>query len=188
MVICNIRYLQITVYFIHFLFFMGWGGTSSAQNEWERVKLADYPYSIQFPGKPEMKQKIINTTLGEQGILSLTYKPETEDAVFFYSLQVVDYPEGTYHQDSIDLIHKSLDESLLVLAETLKCKITYQSELDDHNSRIFRLEDSVSKQTVKGKMYLDRDTLIYCFAFTTIEKSLNSNIDHFLDSLQIETN
>lgn len=185
---CNIRYLRVIFYLMHFLFFTGAGYNIAAQDDWERVKLAEYPYSIQFPGKPEVKQKIINTTLGEQGILSLTFKPETDDPVFFYSLQLVEYPEGTYHQDSVELIHKSLDESLAVLAETLKCKITYQSELDGYASRIFRLEDNLSKQTVKGKILLENDTLIYCFAFTTIEKSLHNNIDHFLDSLQVETN
>lgn len=184
---CNNRYLRLNIVFMHVLFFMAQGVTSLAQ-EWERVKLADYPYSIQFPGKPEVKQKLISTTLGEQGILSVTFKPETDDPVFFYSLQLVEYPEGTYHRDSVELIEKSLDESLQVLAETLKCKVTYQSDMDNHASRIFRLEDKLSKQTVKGKMYLDKDTLIYCFAFTSIEKSLHNNIDYFLDSLQIETN
>ena len=185
---CNNRYLRLTSVFVHCLFLFAFGINAFGQEEWERIKLADYPYSIQFPGKPEVKQKLISTTLGEQGILSVTYKPESDDPVFFYSLQLVEYPEGTYHQDSVDLIHKSLDESLIVLSETLKCKVTYQSEIDNHASRIFRLEDSLSKQAVKGKMYLDRDTLIYCFAFTSIEKSLNNNVDHFLDSLQIESN
>ncbi|MBL0082621.1 MAG: hypothetical protein IPP37_09380 [Saprospiraceae bacterium] len=170
---CNNSYLRLTIVFMYVLFFMAQGITLLAQ-EWERVKLADYPYSIQFPGKPEVKQKLISTTLGEQGILSVTFKPETDDPVFFYSLQLVEYPEGTYHQDSVELIHKSLDESLLALAETLKCKVTYQSDIDNHASRIFRLEDSLSKQTVKGKMYLDKDTLIYCLLLPASKKAFTT--------------
>ncbi|MBK8112381.1 MAG: hypothetical protein IPK46_19725 [Saprospiraceae bacterium] len=79
---CNNSYLRLTIVFMYVLFFMAQGITLLAQ-EWERVKLADYPYSIQFPGKPEVKQKLISTTLGEQGILSVTFKPETDDPVFF---------------------------------------------------------------------------------------------------------
>ena len=179
------KYTHFRVYpLMIFLLFLFLSQGIFSQNTWNKYLLGDKNTYISFPNPPKENRKDLHTQLGVLPSHSLTFSPATSDPNFLYSGQWVAYPQNTFPADSTELISLTLHETIAALSENLKCKIVYESEADDtQNMKIFRLEDAVSRQTVKGKIVLFEDQMIMLTVYTTIEKSLNDNIDLFLHSL-----
>lgn len=179
------KYTHFRVYpLMIFLLFLFFAQGISSQNTWDKYLLGDKNMHISFPNPPIEKRKDLHTQMGILPSCSLTYAPAANDPNFLYSGQWVAYPQNTFPEDSTELISIALHETIAALSENLKCKIVYESKVDDApNMKIFRLEDAVSRQAVKGKIVLLEDQMITLTVYTTIEKSLNDNIDLFLHSL-----
>lgn len=179
------KYTHFRVYpLMIFLLFLFLAQSIFSQNTWNKHLLGDRNTYISFPNPPTEKRKDLHTQLGILPSYSLTYAPSADDPNFLYSGQWVAYPPNTFPADSTELISLALHETIAALSENLKCKIVYESEVDDaQNMKIFRLEDVVSRQAVKGKIVIMEDQMITLTVYTTIEKSLNDSIDLFLHSL-----
>lgn len=180
------RYNFLIVPFIFFVLF-SLPVKISAQEIWKTIELDKTGAIISFPQQPSVRSKELMTSLGNQTATSYTYQPSSESPNFLYSAQVIEYPQGTFPEDSLDLIQLALKETVESLSANLKCKIIYQDiSVEGKNSRIFRLEDAVSRQTVKGKVILLNNYMITLTVFTWIDKSLNSRVDQFLTSFYIK--
>lgn len=180
------KYTQFRVFTLGFFFvFLFLGSFLHGQNSWKRYTLGDHQILVSFPNAPREDKKELYTQVGTLPSVSLTYAPAVEeDKNFLYSAQWVQYPEFTFPEDSIDLIALTLHETIVALSDNLKCKIIYENDSPEgRNVKIFRLEDAKSRQAVKGKIIIFKDYLITAAVFTTIEKSLNDNIDTFLQSV-----
>lgn len=181
--VCKYTHFRVYTLMIVLLFLFLSQGIFS-QNTWNKYLLGDKNTYISFPNPPTEKRKDLHTQLGVLPSYSLTFSPAASDPNFLYSGQWVAYPQNTFPADSTELISLALHETIAALSENLKCKIVYESEADNtKNMKIFRLEDAVSRQAVKGKIVLFEDRMITLTVYTTIEKSLNDNIDLFLHSL-----
>ncbi|MBK8699988.1 MAG: hypothetical protein IPN29_10850 [Saprospiraceae bacterium] len=128
----------------------------------------------------------MNTTMGMLLTESISYAPEVKSANFLYSVNAVYYPKQTFNRDSLELIKVMFDETLAALSDNLNCKIVYSHDISIKEPfiRVFRLEDKLSGQAVKGQLHLVEDILITLTAFTKVESSLNDDIDHFISSFQ----
>lgn len=182
------KYTQFRVFTLSFFFVFFFSGLFlHGQNSWKRYTLGNHLVSVSFPDAPREDKKDLYTQLGTLPSVSLTYAPTPEDKNFLYSAQWVQYPEFTFPEDSVDLIALSLHETIVALSDNLKCKIIYENEAPEgRHVRIFRLEDAKSRQAVKGKVIIYKNCLITATVFSTIEKSLNDNIDTFLHSVAWE--
>ena len=57
--------------------------------------------------------------------------PQKKIKFCLYIISYVDYPEGTFHPDSLDLISDVLSESVEQQAEHLRGNIIYSADMDD---------------------------------------------------------
>ena len=182
------KYTQFRVFTLSFFFVFFFSGLFlHGQNSLKRYTLGNHLVSVSFPDAPREDKKDLYTQLGTLPSVSLTYAPTPEDKNFLYSAQWVQYNEFTLPEYSVDLIALSLHDTIVALSDNLKCKIIYENEAPEgRHVRIFRLEDAKSRQAVKGKVIIYKNCLITATVFSTIEKSLNDNIDTFLHSVAWE--
>lgn len=153
--------------------------------DWQRYKSDSF--EILLPKLPEKRSKDLYTGLGMLKTVNYSVKPEVEDANFFYSINVVEYPAELISVDSMDLIDTMMVAHVNELSATLKSKIIYatESKYQGRPSYLFRLMDDLSGQVVKGRVVFAYDRMYSFMVFTLKDKSLNDNIDKFLESLRI---
>lgn len=153
--------------------------------EWQRYKSDSF--EIFLPKLPEKRTKNLYTGLGMLKTVNYSVKPEAADANFFYSINIVEYPSELISLDSTDLIDTMMVAHVNELSATLKSKIIYatESNYQGRPSYLFRLMDDLSGQVVKGRVVFAYDRMYSFMVFTLKDKSLNDNIDKFLDSLRI---
>lgn len=166
------------------LFFFIITSTQVQSQDWQRFKSDSF--DILLPKFPEKRMKNLNTELGMLPSISYSVKPEDSDPNFFYSINIVEYPEDIIHADSVTLIDTMIVASVDQLCTILKSKKVYASvsKYNGHHSYVFRLMDDLSGQVVKGRAVFAYNRMYSFMVFTLKDKSLNDNIDKFFNSLR----
>ena len=154
------------------------------QTEWKYFSPTDSSFTVLLPGQPMQKTKQLHTALGMLPFTNYSYAIEKYEDNFLYSINVVTYPDLNFEEDSIQFNETVMKASVEALSVNLKCEVVYVQTklLDDENGMVFRLMDNLSGQVVKGQIGIKNDKMYTLTVFTMKDKSLNDNMDKFLDS------
>ena len=151
------KYTHFRVYpLMIFLLFLFLSQSIFSQNTWNKYLLGDKNTYIPFQSLQLKKKRFAYPVRYFAFLFPLLMHLQPMTPIFLYSGQWVVYPQNTFPADSTELISLTLHETIAALSENLKCKIVYERKWMTQNMKIFRLEDVVSRQTVKGKIVLWR--------------------------------
>ncbi|MCB9310491.1 MAG: hypothetical protein H6567_10580 [Lewinellaceae bacterium] len=145
-------------------------------------------FTLQSPCQMKRDAKEIMTDIGRLSHVSYSCGPQEEDKNFAYIISYVDYPEGTFHPDSLDLISDVLSESVEQQAEHLGGNIIYSADMDDlgFKGQLYRIAYKDAKIFVKGRVLLVGDRIYHLQVFALAENSLNDAMDVFLNSFAVD--
>lgn len=178
-----IRHRGIFILFISFCTVLN---TSIAQNSWINYKASEViPFSVDVPGLMDTSSQTIKTAVGSLITQTYAYQGTSDDPNYLYLINFVEYPTGTFPSDSIDLINDYLDNSVLTSAEKVGGKLVYASDLENVSGKLFRIKYNDGNAVIKGKSYIRNDVFISLQVFTVQSKSLNDEMDYFLDSFKL---
>ena len=160
---------------------------SYAQEDWIKFKgEGDLNFSIDAPGSMNKTSKTLTTAVGELDVLTYDYQGEEEDANYLYLINMVQYPEGTFPLDSISLIVDFLDNAIESSIENVKGELLYSTPIENESGKLFRIKYNDGDAIIKGKVYIRKDVFVSLQVFTVKSKSLNDEMDIFLDSFKME--
>lgn len=161
------------------------------QNEWKTFSPTDQPFEILVPGEMKSGEKKLLTDIGEVHPISWIYEGKNgKDPNYLYLVSYVDYPDGTFHPDSIDLVKELFKISMETHIKDLGGELVYESESPYNNFQgcIYRASYNKNKLVVKSRMILIKDRFYAIQVYTTSEKSLNSDMNRFLESFRAKIN
>jgi hypothetical protein len=159
-----------------------------SQDTWKVFKAVDGDFSVLVPADMNSHTDTIQTSVG--AVLNKTYfvNQVEGDPNFLYAIQCNYYPIGSFPADSTELIDEFLKESLISISEVTKTGIVYKSERSfqsKYKSYIARLANNETGMSVKTFLVIVDDAFYSLQVYTANDKSLNDNIDKFLDSFKI---
>jgi hypothetical protein len=160
----------------------------NAQDLWKKYRAPDNSFSISCPGGVmSYSEKDVETGVGRLNNKVHFLNMDKEHPNFLYMVTSVDYPEGTFNSDSLDLMVEYFKEASLSLEQTTGCKLQYKliEVYDEIPNMILRLSDETSGTGIKAKMFIKGDVLYTVQAFTTNANQLNDFIDDFINSFHI---
>ncbi len=157
-----------------------------SQRIWQKFIPPGQSFEVMSPGEMKNGEKSILTDIGSLQPVTWLHQGNAEDSNYLYLISYIDYAEGTFHQDSTEMINSLLDVSVETQVKTLSGDLVYQSEAPFglHPGVVFRVSYNNNKAVVKGKMILIRDRLYILQVYTLSERSLNPDMDKFLDSFK----
>jgi hypothetical protein len=160
----------------------------NAQQDWHIYEANDIDFSVLLPEKPNVKVKELNTEIGKVITNNYSVSLDKKSNNFLYTINTVQFPKATFSKDSTSYNDEVMQSHLQELSTTLKCKLVYQNPvtISDENGYIFRLTDDRSGQVVKGCITLYNDKIYTITVFTLLDRSLNSDIDRFLNSFKLK--
>lgn len=152
--------------------------------EWEHVKYDTIGFSISSPDLLVQNEQEAITELGKMKVISFGLSPKNDDNLL-YQLIVISYPEGSIDEDSLDfknallldLVDQSVSESNGELI------YTEEIELQSRMGVQWRVH-SESNLSIKSKALIDDNRVFIIQVMTRKEKSLNENINRFIDSFR----
>jgi hypothetical protein len=160
---------------------------SSINIEWSKYVDPHGKFEILMPDSVTHHATSVATPLGELSYISLRSTVSGTNYVVNYSLDYCDYPEGTFSQDSTELIELVYDETIASAVEAVEGELIYSSpaELDYLPGRLWKIDCPQKKLHIKSKALVVGDRY-YCLTVHTPEMlSVEYNGERFFDSFKL---
>ena len=161
--------------------------TVFGQSEWiTYTSEAPLEFSVYVPGEMKKSNKTIQTAVGELETMTFEFQGDEDDVNYLYLINLVQYPFGTFHSDSTALMSDYLDNSIQTTVDKVGGTLVYSSDIDYENGKLFRIKYNNGDAVIKGKSFIRNDVFVNVQVFTIQNKSLNDEMDVFLDSFKMK--
>jgi hypothetical protein len=155
---------------------------------WKEQVQLEGKFRINAPGQLVEKVSKMKTTIGETAYHAFVFKPtEKNPENVFYIVNYVDYPQGTFHSDSTELIAEFFKITIENSVTGVKGKLLYESDvqLGAHKGKIWRVGYNQGNVFIKSKCFLVGNRFYMIQTMTMKDKSMNLSADQFIDSFQV---
>lgn len=156
--------------------------------EWQWHQDIDGGFEILIPAPWQHRIDTIATDIGDMAYHTyyLNTPTDTADNVF-YMLSYVDYPEGSVHEDSLELVKELLDASQEEAVARMKGEIrfTTDKQIDFHAGRYWRIDYLDGTASIRTQAFVAGSRY---YAMQTVSKTrqgVNESTQKFFDSLNV---
>ena len=158
----------------------------SAQVKWEDFKYDNASFKVSSPGMFKVITKELATSMGVITTTNYSISIKEHNPNFLYTINHIMYEDGTLSKDSIAMINALMEETLDGVIESNKTKLIYKTEntSEEYQGLIFRCMNPAGI-VIKGKIIVRGDHAYILMVYTHNDKSLNLDMDRFLDSFQL---
>ena len=164
--------------------------TAFCQN-WENISPEGCSCTILMPAKPEQTKRIINhSTYGKLTMnLSILQPKDSTDPNLVYMLSYTDYPIGTIHSDSANILESFFMSSREGAIANVQGKLLSETilNLSGYPGRELRLNFKNGLALLRCRNYLVKNRLYTMQIITLTENNFNTSINKFLDSFKLLT-
>ena len=158
------------------------------QTKWEPFTSEKGKFTVLTPGEFEEKISKVETPIGETEYHTFIYQSEDDKSDnLIYMISYCDYPEGSIHSDSTELVKEFFEITVETALKSVKGELFYSSEINlgGYPGMLWRVNYKDGDATIKTKSYLVGRRYYSIQTVTYREKGLNPFIDKFLDSFTL---
>lgn len=159
-----------------------------AQDNWIIYESkSDLSFTVEVPGEMEKTENTVKTAVGDLAIVNYAYQGSEEDPNYLYLINIVQYPEETFPKDSVGLMNEYLASVVESSVAKVNGELIYSSDIDRGTGKLFRIKFNNGDAIIKGKSFIRDDVFISLQVFTIQNKSLNDEMDVFLESFKLKS-
>lgn len=171
---------------------------SSQVSKWADIPVVEwqdfysYPgrFRVRAPGTMEERVDTVQTAVGPIAYHTFTYvSPRREQYAenVFYMVSYCDYPPGTLHEDSTQLIRAFLDATVDEAVTAVRGELIYDNPIDyfDYPGRFWRIHYRGGDAVIKTKALLVGRRYYSIQTAMKREMALNRASDTFIDSFRL---
>lgn len=146
----------------------------------------EHRFEVLLPSAPIIQEKMVPSSIGSLKNVSFHVSSEENKPNIYYAVQLIYYPEGSFILDSVDMIIEFLTETIISIANTTRTGVVYKNILTEgkYPSILYRLADNEKGIGFKGKVMLAGSVFYSLQVMFEKNKSLNKEMDIFLDSFK----
>ena len=152
---------------------------------WQEFKSYEGQFKIKVPGEMQEKSQTIYTDLGAIQYVTFVYQDSRKEADnFLYMVSYCDYPEGSIHSDSTQLLPDFFENTLESAKQSIFGEVMYVDKANyrAYPGRVWRIDYRQGTATLKSKVFLVNNRFYNIQIATTKERVLNNAADKFFDS------
>lgn len=159
------------------------------KERWAEYKSFDGKFLVMSPGgKMAEKLDTAKTPMGPIAYHLYYNQPDFEGAEnYFYMVSYCDYPEGSVHSDSTELVQQLFTETIKEAAFSIAGKVMYQDDIKfmGYPGKLWRIDYGRGKYTIKTRAYFVGNRFYTIQTVMSRMMSLNPLSDRFLDSFRL---
>ncbi len=158
---------------------------------WEERSDLDGRFKLLAPAELTHKVDTVETGMGKQAYHTFFLQAPDKDKAenIIYAISYVDYPEGTLHHDSLDLVGEFLTGTEEEAAIAVGGEVIYASDkqISGYPARLWRIDypskgGTASARTLAG---IAGNRYYELKVFSLQASGLNKSADRFFDSVRI---
>ena len=172
---------------MRFLYLLLFPGVLAAQS-WPEAVEFDGKFRVQTPAPLVEQVDTIEVAVGRLPYHVFYYQsPDMGADNLFYMVSYTDYPTGTAHADSLDLLEAFWETTVAASVESLRGELLYESTANfgDYPGRRWRVDYLEGKAIVKTWAFLRNNRYYALQTIALKEKSLNPSTDRFFRSFEL---
>lgn len=161
---------------------------SPESKNWRELKNYDGRFSILSPGEMTENVDSVSTPIGTLAYHTFFFQTEDKNADnVLYMLSYCDYPPGTVHSDSTELIEELFAATLEAAQESVDGELLYERNTSYQNypGKLWRINYLDGGALIKTKAFVIKHRLYTLQTVTHKNRSLNRSTDKFLDSFRL---
>ncbi|MBK9254807.1 MAG: hypothetical protein IPM42_04910 [Saprospiraceae bacterium] len=169
-------------------FIFSFSSEAFSQSDWKKFSPDGHKFSLMAPGEMKYGEKNIITDVGPLKLITYLHQSKKDDPNHLYIINYVDYPEGTFHPDSTEVLNEFFDITISQNVKDLGGELVYKTEISSGTTpgQLYRVNYNKNSASLKSKIFLYGDRFYSLQVYSSMDKSLNADIDHFLNSLSFE--
>ncbi len=153
---------------------------------WEEVRELDGRFAVHVPAEWIESVDTITTEVGALAFHTffLQTPSDTADNVL-YMLSYVDYPEGSLHHDSTELVQEFFEASQeeAILAVEGELLFTTEQEKDGYPGRFWRIDYLDGDASIRTQVYVVNERFYQIQTIARKGRGINDSTDRFFSSL-----
>ncbi|MEQ8705894.1 MAG: hypothetical protein RIC19_18340 [Phaeodactylibacter sp.] len=162
-----------------------------AQTEsWEEFKSFDGRFRVLAPGPLQMSVDTVEAPVGKLAYHTYFYQPPKEEKSaenLMYMVSYCDYPEGSIHADSTELLEEFFEATMESGAFSINGELIYHTDRDLKKAKghYWRINYLKGEAVVKTWALVDGNRFYSIQTATVAKRSLNRSTDRFFESFAI---
>lgn len=162
---------------------------SAGVQSWLEFRSVEGRFKVLAPGTLEEKVTTAKTALGELEYHAFLHQEEDTDVSdnLLYFVNYCDYPEGSIHSDSTDLIDEFFDATIDAAKTSVDGELRYATRVNmkGYPGIQWRVDYNDGTAVIKTKAYLVGNRYYSVRTVCLRDKSLNVSTDKFMDSFKV---
>ncbi len=175
--------MKLRINYLAFVFFL-LIGTISGQT-WKVFESIEGKFSILTPGLMQTKTATVTTTVGEFDVHTFYLNPNDSIGNYLYVINYYDLEPGLIPQDSLELLEIFLKNTMDQSISDLNGQLMYNTpvSIGIHKGLMWRSKSDSG--VVKCRAFIINDRFYMLQVFSIESKSLNHDVDRFLESFTL---
>ena len=161
--------------------------TTLSGQEWKVFQSYEGDFSVMTPGMMEQKRATITTELGDFDVHTLFYNSQDTVSNYLYLINFYDLPEEMLPPDSTTLAMEFLLNTMDQSVSDLGGDLQYSTEVEIGNHPGLMWRSRSDEKVVKSRAYVINNRFYMLQVFSVPSKSLNADVDKFLESFTLKT-
>ena len=173
--------LSFAILIIYFASF-----TSVSGQEWIEFRNDSIGFKIDSPMPLAFNKTSAMTDMGNLNVNAFGYVPTDSKENLVYQVIIIEYPEDSFPEDSLTFKADILKSLVNQSTEEPGSELVYKEETYSYGEDIIQWRiHSNNKISIKSRAFIKGDRVIIIQVMTKIDKSLNTDIDKFMDSFRL---
>lgn len=161
---------------------------AQSKPKWEEYRSYDGRFRVLTPGAMRLKADTVSTAIGTLTYHTYFFEDADKDADnVVYMLSYCDYPEGSLHHDSSDLVRDFLQATVEESAFSVAGTVTWSNSISvgRYPGRFWRVDYKDGRAVIKTKAFVAGRRYYSIQTVMRKSRSLNIAADKFLDSFRL---
>ncbi|MDZ4705179.1 MAG: hypothetical protein SH848_14705 [Saprospiraceae bacterium] len=177
-------------FFFFFIFSITSSGIALTQtfSSWVPTNSYDGRFQVLSPGLMIEKTDSIETPLGKLAYRVHFYQPEDKTADnLLYMISWCDYPEGSIHADSVEMLEEFFNATMESAAFSVKGSVVYSDayKMEEYPGRIWRIDYLDGNAIIKTRAFVVGSRYYALQTVSRKERHLNILGEKFFDSFRL---
>ena len=154
--------------------------------KWAEFRSETGNFSVLTPQEMELKTDTLTTAVGNLIYHTYFLQQQEKQGNQIYMVTYCDYPEGSVHADSTELVEAFFDATIQSATESVEGELLYihKEKLQGYEGKRWRIDYLEGQAVIRTRAFVVENRYYSVQVVNPQYKNMNANVERFMDSFR----
>ncbi len=155
--------------------------------KWTEFRSEAGKFQVLAPQELQLQIDTTTTAVGKLVYHTYFLQQQEKQGNQIYMVSYCDYPEGSLHADSTDLVEEFFDVTIQSATESVEGELLYihKEKLQNYAGKRWRIDYLEGKAVIRTRAFIVDNRYYSVQVVSPRFKNMNTNVERFMDSFRI---